>query len=107
MDNFIEELDERYQRERKKNKINIPFRVNLYGKVNENYIIRKGKLTRFLYIKNDCRVYFTDADILTMLLQIKNNTTIDLLVENLGKAYKKCFEKYNIWISRKKYEWHW
>ena len=45
MDNFIEELDERYQRERKKNKIkndnksfvcNIPFRVNLYGKVNEN-----------------------------------------------------------------------
>lgn len=61
MDNFIEELDERYQRERKKNKIkkdnksfvcNIPFRVNLYGKVNENYIIRKGKLTRFLYIKN-------------------------------------------------------
>ena len=113
MDNFIEELDERYQRERKKNKIkndnksfvcNIPFRVNLYGKVNENYIIRKGKLTRFLYIKNDCRVYFTDADILTMLLQIKNNTTIDLLVENLGKAYKKCFEKYNIWISRKKYE---
>lgn len=113
MGNFIEELDERYRRERKKNKIkkenksfvcNIPFRVSLHGKVNENYIIRKGKLTRFLYIKDDCRVYFTDADILTMLLQIQNNITMDLLIENLIRVYKKSFEQYNIWISKKKYE---
>ena len=70
MSNFIEDLDERYRRERKKNRIkkedktfvcNIPLRVKLYGSINENYIIRKGKLTRFLYIKNGCRVHFTSA----------------------------------------------
>lgn len=57
MSNFIEDLDKRYQKERANNKIkkenktfvcNIPLTVNLYGKINENYIIRKGKLTRFL-----------------------------------------------------------
>lgn len=113
MSNFIEDLDKRYQKERANNKIkkenktfvcNIPLTVNLYGKINENYIIRKGKLTRFLYIKNNCRVHFTDADILNMLLQIKNNNTIDSVIRNLQRAYKKYFENYNIWISGKKYE---
>lgn len=113
MSNFIEDLDERYRRERKKNRIkkedktfvcNIPLRVKLYGSINENYIIRKGKLTRFLYIKNGCRVHFTDADILTMLLQIQNKDTMTSLIENLEIAYKSCVEKYYIWISKKKYE---
>ena len=58
-----------------------PLRVKLYGSINENYIIRKGKLTRFLYIKNGCRVHFTDADILTMLLQIQNKDTMTLLLK--------------------------
>lgn len=48
MSNFIEDLDERYRRERKKNRIkkedktfvcNIPLRVKLYGSISENYII--------------------------------------------------------------------
>ena len=113
MNNFIEDLDEKYQRERKINRIkkenkmflcNIPLRVKLYGSINENFIIRKGKLTRFLYIKNGCRVYFTDADILTMLLQIQNKDTMTLLIENLKNAYKNCVEKYYIWIGKKKYE---
>lgn len=113
MSNFIEDLDERYQRERKKNRIskknkifvcNIPFRVKLYGRINNNYIIRKGTLTKFLYIKNGCRVYFTDADILTMLLQIQNKDTMSSFVENLERAYKNCVEKYYIWIGKEKYE---
>ena len=113
MSNFIEDLDERYRRERKKNRIkkedkafvcNIPLRVKLYGSINENYIIRKGKLTRFLYIKNGCRVHFTDADILTMLLQIQNKNTMTSLIEYLERAYKSCVEKYYIWIGKKKYE---
>lgn len=113
MSNFVEDLDERYWRERKKNRIkkenktfvcNIPFRVKLYGSINENYIIRKGKLTRFLYLKNGCRVYFTDADFLTMLLQIQNKDTMTSLIENLERAYKNCAEKYYIWIGQKKYE---
>lgn len=101
----VQDLDERYRRERKKNRIkkedktfvcNIPLRVKLYGSINENYIIRKGKLTRFLYIKNGCRVHFTDADILTMLLQIQNKDTMTSLIENLEIAYKSCVEKYYI-----------
>lgn len=113
MDNFIEDLDKIYQENRKENKIkrenknfiwNIPLKIDLYGKMNQNYMIRKGWFTRFLYIKDNCRVYFTDADILTMLLQLKNKTTMNLLIENLSKAYKGCFMKYDMWIAKKKYE---
>lgn len=39
-----------------------------------------------------------------MLLQIQNNITMDLLIENLIRVYNKSFEQYNIWISKKKYE---
>ena len=112
MSNFIRDLDDEYRRERRKNgikasnwnfKCNIPFSVDLYGDTNENYIIRKGTLTRFLYIKNGCRVYFTDADILTMLLQIDNPKTIDSLIENLERAYKNHYsEKFHIYILVRK-----
>ena len=114
MDNFIKDLDERYQKERNRNQIkrgnkkfvcNIPLKVDLYGKTNLNYIIRKKeKLTHFLYIKNGCRVYFTDADILTMLRQIKKKSTMDLLLENLKAAYWGSVEKYNIYVDGKEYE---
>lgn len=113
MSNFIEVLDDKYRKERKKNGIkkedksfvcNIPFRVNLYGTVNRNYIIRKGKLTRFLYIKNGCRVYFTDADILMMLLQVQKRSTMDALVETLIQAYHNNYEEYCIHIGKTKYE---
>ena len=113
MSNFIKDLDERYKKERKKYKIkaedrefvyNIPLKVKIYGYSNHNYIIRKGKLTRFLYIKNGCRAYFTDADILTMLLQIQNRETMDSFIENLKKAYHNNFEKYHIYIGRTTYE---
>ncbi|WP_148459540.1 hypothetical protein [Anaerostipes faecis] len=70
-------------------------------KINENYIIRKGKLTRFLYLKNGCRVYFTDADFLTMLLQIQNKDTMTSLIENLERAYKNCAEKIIYGLVRK------
>lgn len=113
MSNFIEDLDDRYQRERQRNKIkkgnktfawNIPLKVKIYGSVNNNYMIRKGALTRFLYIRNNCRVHFTDADILTMLLQIQEKHTMDLLIENLKSAYRNRVEDYNIYIGKTKYE---
>lgn len=113
MSNFIEVLDEKYKKERKDNGIskgdknfvcNIPFRVNLYGTINRNYIIRKDKLTRFLYVKNGCRVYFTDADILMMLLQIQSRTTMDAFIKTLIQAYHNNFEKYHIYIGGTKYE---
>ena len=114
MSNFIDDLDRKYEIEylrngiRKENKnfvCNIPCSIEIYGKKNENYIIRKEKKrTKFLYVKDNCRVYFTDADILTMLLQIKEKNTMDLLVRNLENAYKNCIEKYNILIEDNKYE---
>lgn len=113
MRNFIEDLDERYQAERRKNRIkkgnkhfvcNIPFKIELYGETNQNYIIRKGPLTRFLYVKDGCRVHFTDADILTMLLLIRKKSTMDLLIENLKEAYENCVEKYYIYIGKERYE---
>lgn len=113
MDNFIEDLDERYQKERKKNRIkkenrafvcNLPVKVNIYDSVNQNYMIRKGRLTKFLYIKGGCKVYFTDADILMMLLQIQEKSIMDLLLENLKKAYGNHTEKYVISIGKKEYQ---
>ena len=113
MSNFIEYLDDKYISECEKNGIekndksfvcNIPFRVNLYGTINRNYIIRKSKLTRFLYIKDGCRVYFTDADILMMLLQVKNQATMDTFVEKLVHAYYDELEQYYIHIGKTEYE---
>lgn len=108
MCNFIEDLDVRYREERRENKIkradrdfacNIPLRVKLYGKTNDHFIIRKRRFTRFLYTKNGCRVHFSDADILTMLLQLQNKDTVDLLLEKLENAYRKCDEKFTIRIG--------
>lgn len=113
MSNFIKDLDSQYKKEREKNRINkknqaficnIPIKIELYGNINENYMIRKGKFTKFLYIANNSRVYFTDADIITMLLQIKDECTVRSLIGNLKRAYWNFDEKYDIYIGKEKYE---
>ena len=111
MSNFIEALDKKYEKElqkiKKANKnfvCNIPLKVKVYGNTNSNYIIRKGKFTKFLYAKNGCRIYFSDVDILAMLLQITNKETMNKLVENLKKAYRDDVAKYDIYLGNKKYE---
>lgn len=113
MENFIDDLDEIYRSERRKNNIKrgqnnfwifIPLEVNIYGKIYKNYIVRKGEFTKYLYIRNDCRVYFSDADILTMLLQIEKQRTIDLLLEYLIAIYKGNTEKYTITLGGNLYE---
>lgn len=109
MDNFVKDLDRKYEVERAKSKnnlfvYNIPCKVHLYGKTNDDYIIRKGKFTKFIYVKNGCRVYFTDADILMMLLQIQKSSTMDSFLLVLKKAYnQEEMEKYSIRIEDKEY----
>lgn len=90
MSNFIENLDCLYDDVRVKNKISpynknfalyIPIKVEVYGRECKEFIIKKGQFIKYLYVKNGCRVYFSDADILMMLLQIKASSTMDLLIE--------------------------
>lgn len=108
MGNFIEDLDKWYENERQTNGIkdscNIPLTVELYGNVSRNYMIRKKKFTKFLFTKDDCRVYFSDTDILMMLLQVHKTDTMDLLMDYLVKAYWNNVEKYYIHIGNEKYE---
>lgn len=114
MSNFIKDLDDLYKKESKENGIkfkdksfscNIPFEVQLYGKKSEKYIIRKKrKLTRFLFVEKGCRVYFSDVDILMMLLQLQERKTMDTLIEHLIKAYQGEVEKYFITICSTNYE---
>lgn len=113
MANFIADLDIVYRNARKKEKIKkgnnnfwiyIPVKINLYGKRNANYIAKKGEFTKFIYVKNNCRVYFSDADILTMLLQVKNRDTIDMFIEKLKEMYAGNTEKYEIELSGRNYE---
>ena len=82
----------------------VPLKINLYGSFNENYIIKKAEFTKYLYTGDDCRVYFSDADILMMLLQIKKNTTIDLLLEYFKKVYVGDVEKYTILVGENEYD---
>lgn len=109
MDNFVKDLDRKYEAERVKSQnkffvYNIPCKVHLYGKTNDDYIIRKGKFTKFMYVKNGCRVYFTDADILMMLLQIQKCSTMDSFLEALKKVYsQEEMEKYSIHIADTEY----
>ena len=61
-------------------------------------------MSRFAYIKNGCRVYFSDVDILTMLLEIEDKNTMDRLLQALIKAYyEEQKEQYYIRIGRSQY----
>lgn len=113
MKNFIKDLDDKYKNERVRNGIKnanrnfyifVPLKINLYGNNNESYIIKKAEFTKYLYTRGDCRVYFSDADILMMLLQVKNKTTIELLVEYLKKVYLGAVEKYTVFIGEVEYD---
>lgn len=112
MSNFIENLDCLYDDVRVKNKISpynrnfalyIPIKVEVYGRECKEFIIKKGQFTKYLYVKNRCRVYFSDADILMMLLQIKASSTMDLLIEEFKKIYMDEGESYEIVIGKESY----
>ena len=109
MSNFIQSLDYLYDDVRSKNNISlynkkfalyIPIKVEMYGRESNNFIGRKGQFTKYLYVKEGCRVYFSDADILMMLLQINTRTTIDLFIEALKKLYFNKGEPYNIVLEK-------
>ncbi len=109
MSNFIQSLDYLYDDVRSKNNISllgkkfalyIPIKVEMYGRESNNFIGRKGQFTKYLYVKEGCRVYFSDADILMMLLQINTRTTIDLFIEALKKLYFNEGEPYNIVLEK-------
>lgn len=113
MTNYIKELDILYQNELKRNgakkrsknfSVYVPLKVNLYGIQNENFLIRKNEFTKYLYIKNGCRVYFSDADIISMILQIKNKQTIQSLILFLTDAYRGKFNSYKILLGQNEYE---
>lgn len=112
--NFIKDLDDIYTETHAKNPIlkdnqkfclHVPVETEIYGNKNRNFIIRKKKqLSRFAYIKNGCRVYFSDADILTMLLEIEDKNTMDRLLQALIKAYyEEQKEQYYIRIGQSQY----
>lgn len=79
-------------------------KIELYSDVNMNYIIRKSEFTKYLYVKNGARVYFSDADILTMLLQIKENYVIEKVIESLEKLYEGKGERFTFYMNEDKYE---
>lgn len=68
MENFVDDLDEIYtqykNRKHIKKCIYLPICIKYNGKSYKNYLIRKDNNTKFVYIKDDCRVFFSDADIL-------------------------------------------
>lgn len=113
MENFILDLDMAYMRARRNEKIKkgnknfwiyVPIKIKLFGIRNTNYMAKKGEFTKFIYVKNNCRVYFSDADILTMLLQVKNRDTIDMFIEKLKEMYAGNAVKYEIELSGRNYE---
>lgn len=113
MDNFIFDLDQLYIKEKiesgisEKDKKYILFRpivIEQDGIVNSLYVIRKQEFTKYLYCKNGVRVYFTDADILEMLLQLENAETVDEIIRGLIAIYNNGGEQFSFIIDGKKYE---
>ena len=113
MQNFIENLDLLYKNSKNENDIAknnkkfaifYPLRIELDNYVNMNYIIRKSEFTKYLYIKNGARVYFSDADILTMLLQINEKDIVEKVIESLEKLYEGKGVKFFFYVDGDKYE---
>lgn len=113
MKNYIKELDILYQDELKKNgnkrigknfSIYVPLTVKIYGNQYENFLVKKNEFTKYLYTKNGCRVYFSDADIISMILQIENEQIIHDLITLLIDAYRGKFAVYRILLGRYEYE---
>ncbi len=112
-ENFIADLDELHQNKLEESaykgankdfSVYVPVKVNIYGIQNENFLIKKSEFTKYLYIRSGCRVYFSDADIISMLLQIKDKTVIHYLIAQLIRAYRGEFENYQILVGQKEYE---
>lgn len=112
-ENFIADLDELHQNKLKESEykgankefsVYVPVKVNIYGIQNENFLIKKSEFTKYLYTRSGCRVYFSDADIISMLLQMKDKTVIHYLIARLIKAYQGEFEPYQIFVGQKEYE---
>lgn len=110
MNNFIRMLDELYEKEMKKYKSSnnfilfTPVIIEQEGKVNDVYLIRKQEFTKYLYCKNGARVYFTDADILEMLLQIREKETMCSIINSLAEMYRDNGTKFTLQINEKKYD---
>lgn len=113
MRNYIVDLDKLYQDELKKNadkkiskdfSIYVPLIVKIYGTQNGNFLIKKNEFTKYLYIKNGCRVYFSDADIIDMILQVKREQTLQNLIISLADAYHGNFDTYRIVLGQNEYE---
>lgn len=94
-DNFIEGVDELYRR--KLDAIGVsgkgvytaywPIEVNQGSYNSPNYTIKKSKTTDFIYTKNEVKVYFTDAEILDMLIRSNNKSAVTRVVIELMEFY--------------------
>ena len=113
MKNFIKDIDTFYNEELLRNKIpkdNKKFTVFLslnfkYGKNNnKNFILRKNDFTKYLFVKNDVIVYFSDADILNMLLQIDDRNIMDDLLLGLKNLFNGKGEEYIIFVNDVEYK---
>ena len=113
MQNFIKELDSYYIKEKIRNHIEennknflvfYPIKISLFDNMNSNFVIRKAEFTKYLFTRNGARVYFSDADILTMLLQIKEKDTICSLIKSLKELYIGKGKVFGFEINDVKYE---
>lgn len=100
MDDFVSYLDEQYSVARKRENIPnkqkdfsifYPAIIKMDTSVFNDFLIQKERMTIFLYTKNDCRVFFSDEDIIYMLLQVKKKEAIETLIEELKDAYNGIF----------------
>ena len=97
MYNFVNDLDNIYGQKKSEIReynvdndfcIYIPVTIEIKSFSNKNFLIRKSKDIKFLYIKDGCRIYFSDADIINMLLNLKNQKSIEQLILYFEKMYK-------------------
>lgn len=107
----IEDIFEGYAQEHRENKnivyyhdISIEILGDKIDCFESKHFIQIGKhRTQFLYRFNDVRAYFTDVDILTMLLQAKETPKFQKIIEGLMKWLKGVTEEAYVILDDKKY----
>ena len=108
MKNYIKYMDKEYQATPKDNIdfcIYHPLKVIIYGEENNHFLIRKNQFTKFLFTKDGCRMYFSDADILTMLLKT-DSESVEMMISELVQLYhdinsKNCKESFELSFAGK------
>lgn len=111
--NFIYDLDMLYKAAREGKHISrnnakiyslyYPIIFEYAGGVNRNFVIKKNEFTKYLYVRNGARVYFSDADVMNMILSLEKTSTVTELISAFKDLYRGNGVRHILYLNDMEY----